>query len=136
MEPATPDQPPAVSPRPVRRLLRLMLYICIGLIVAFVGLVLQIGLEGVIGLNAHHLGADPRAGVHDVVYMVLRGTAYLLISGPIAWAIYRLATPRRRRRYWIALGIGTALLISPAGFGVMVFGALLVIYLFGIPIGG
>lgn len=134
MQPASPDQPPAASSWFVRPL-RLTLYTGIGLLAAFVGLVLLVGMEMVISLNAPRFGAPPPGTGPNLIYMTLRGAAHLLLSGVIAWAIYRLTAPPRRR-YWIALGIAAVILISPAGIVVYKAGFVLLILILGIPIGG
>jgi uncharacterized BrkB/YihY/UPF0761 family membrane protein len=127
------SMPPAsTDPAPVRKRPALLLRLGIGLVLAFVGLVLLIGLEGVIALNAQRFGGNPNAGIQNLPYMAARGVAYLAVSGLLAWAIYRLASPHRRRRYWIALGIASAVLISPAGISLMVYAAVIVISLLGI----
>ncbi|MBS4047843.1 MAG: hypothetical protein KG075_15970 [Alphaproteobacteria bacterium] len=128
MHPPTPDQPPAAPSQPVR-LLRLLLGVCIGLLVVFVGLVLLIGMEGLMLL---YLESVPPPDRNLPIYMVFRGSAYLVVAGLMAWAIHWLAAPPRRRRYWIALGVGTALLASPAGPYIMIYATFAVIYLLGI----
>ena len=134
MQPASPDQPPAASPWFVR-LLRLTLYTGIGLLAAFVILVLFVGLEMTISSTALRFGAPPPGTGLNLTYMMVRCVAYLLLSGLIAWAIFRLSAPPRRR-YWIALGIAAAILISPAGIVLSKAGFVLLILILGIPIGG
>lgn len=134
MQPASPDSRPEVSPLPIR-LLWLVLLIGIGLLAAFVGLVLLVGMEMAISVNAPRYGAPPPGTGPNLIYMTLRGVAHLLVSGVIAGAIYRLTAPPRRR-YWIALGIVAAILISPAGVVVYKAGFVLLILILGIPVGG
>jgi hypothetical protein len=127
MQSATPDQPPAASPRSVR-LLRLMLYIGLGLLAAFAGMVLLGGMEIALPQAARVLGVSFTGSGQNLLYLTFRGFAYLLLSGLVAWVIYLLTTPPRRR-YWIALGIVSAILISPAGVQVSGFGLLAVLYI-------
>ena len=130
MQSTSPNQPSVVF----TRLLRLMPRIGIGLLVAFVILVLFVGLEMAISLIAPRFGAPPSGTGPNLIYWSLRGITYLILSGVIAWAIYRLIAPPRRR-YWIALGIVAAILISPAGIVVQKVGFLLLIIVLRIPIG-
>ncbi|MFN3398898.1 MAG: hypothetical protein ACK4Z4_01035 [Ferrovibrio sp.] len=112
-----------------------MLYIGLGLLAVFVGMVLLTGMEMVISRIAQHLGVPLTGRSQNLFYIAVRGLAYLPLSGLVAWMIYLFTTPPRRR-YWIALGITTAILISPAGLWVFGISFLLLLIILRIPIGG
>lgn len=134
MQPATPDQPPAASPW-FARCLRLMLYIGLGLLAAFAGMVLLIGMEMVIPRVAQRLSVPLTDISQNLPYIAVRGLVYLPLAGLVAWVMYLFTTPPRRR-YWIALGIATVLLVSPAGLWVFGISFLLLNIILRIPIGG
>ena len=84
-----------------------------GVMFAVMGIILLVCLEFVIGVGAQTLTRG--TGYEKPVYYGLRVAAYLLLFGMAVWLVRQFVAPERRRKYWIGLGIATAIMISPAG---------------------
>ncbi|MFN3398899.1 MAG: hypothetical protein ACK4Z4_01040, partial [Ferrovibrio sp.] len=95
---------------------------------AFAVMVLLGGMEIALPQAARVLGISLTGSGQNLPYLIFRGFAYLLLSGLVAWVLYLFTTPPRRR-YWIALGITSAILISPVGVQVSGSSLFLVLYI-------